>query len=1184
MDRARRAGTTALVTALVLISMGLPAGTRPAIAADAGWPVSTLVVSEVQTGGATASDEFVEIANQGPGPVDLVGLELVYATSSGSTVTRKASWGASFVLEAGRRVLVVNGAGTHASMGDLVYSGGFAATGGAVALRIIGGSVVDAVGWGDAVNAFVEGGAAVAPGAGASLERSPGGSLGNGVDTNDNALDWFVSFSPNPQGSAAPPVPGPTVTPGPTPTPTPTPTATPTTGPTPAPTATSTPSPAPTSTPTPTAAPTPSPTLSPIPTPTPAPSPTPTSTLSPSPTPTPEPIKVAAARALPDDSLATISGTLTTALGALESGRTAYIEDSTAGIALYLDAAVVAALPAGTTLVATGTLDSRFAQRTLRLAETDLVVVGAAGIPDARSIASGEAGEPFEGRRVSVQGTVIGGSDVLADGFAVSVDDGTGPLRIVVTPDALGDRALPDATVVVVAGSLGQRDSTGTGSAGYRLFVTRADDLVIQAPPPTPAPSPTPTPTLTPTPTPGPTASPGPTPLPTTSPAPTAPASPTPTPVSGIVTIAAARTQIVGTTVTVRGVVTAEPGRLGTPSLFAIADPSGGIVVKLPDGVSAPGRGAGLEIRGRLADPYGQLELRPATNGMSSTGGLGGIPAPTDVGAASLGEATEARLVRLTGTVVDKPTNTTSGDITFVVETAGGGQVRVMADASSAISTAALSKGATYRLTGLAGQRASRKGALDGYRLWLRDSADLQLVAGPSGSTTASPSPAFGAKASARPTAGASTDTRVISIAAALKVTARDVAIEGVVTAPAALLDATGRRIVVQDASGAIEILLAKDVTAPGVGTRIRAAGRVGTAYGAPRLRAEMLERLGTGSAPAPLRIRGSVSAAHTWRLVAVQGRIEDVRKLGDRWRAEVVVGSARVVLVGQPGARIPVDGVLEGHSVEVIGIVRPAYPSASDRRPTVLPRSRGDLTVAGGAAGDGSNGSGATGGGTGSSGAATGSTEGATEAGAAADARPAPDVPDADLADLESIVGATVRVGGLVLDARPDGFVLDDGTEHAPVVLRGEATDWIPLIEPGDAVNVVGRVERLDDGILGVVVTDPAAIVLGSDPAALGSAASPSAGPSRTGVAEAAGDRPRTAGLGDDLGVLPGAGAGVASLLGISLASVAVTLLRRRQARRLLAARVAARLSAIGSRGPSGGSDRPPDRAATGP
>ena len=143
--------------------------------------------------------------------------------------------------------------------------------------------------------------------------------------------------------------------------------------------------------------------------------------------------------------------------------------------------------------------------------------------------------------------------------------------------------------------------------------------------------------------------------------------------------------------------------------------------------------------------------------------------------------------------------------------------------------------------------------------------------------------------------------------------------------------------------------------------------------------------------------------------------------------------------------------------------------------------------------------------------------------------------VPDADLADLASIVGTSVRVGGLVLDVREDGFVLDDGTEHAPVALRDEAADWIPLIEPGDAINVIGRVERLDDGALGVVVTDPASIVLGSDPAATGVAGLPPASPAGKEQPDGTSNGLRSAAFGDDLGSLPGAGAGVASLLGIS-------------------------------------------------
>ena len=134
------------------------------------------------------------------GPVDLAGLEVVYATSSGSTVTRKGTWSVVTVLDPGKRVLLANAAGAYAALADTTYSGGFAATGGSIALRVVGGAVIDSVGWGDATNDLVEGSPAPAPAAGSSLERAPGGVLGNGWDTNDGAVDWFVQTVPSPQG------------------------------------------------------------------------------------------------------------------------------------------------------------------------------------------------------------------------------------------------------------------------------------------------------------------------------------------------------------------------------------------------------------------------------------------------------------------------------------------------------------------------------------------------------------------------------------------------------------------------------------------------------------------------------------------------------------------------------------------------------------------------------------------------------------------------------------------------------------------------------------------------------------------------------------------------------------------------------------------------------------------------
>jgi hypothetical protein len=180
---------------------------------------------------------------------------------------------------------------------------------------------------------------------------------------------------------------------------------------------------------------------------------------------------------------------------------------------------------------------------------------------------------------------------------------------------------------------------------------------------------------------------------------------------------------------------------------------------------------------------------------------------------------------------------------------------------------------------------------------------------------------------------------------------------------------------------------------------------------------------------------------------------------------------------------------------------------------------------------------------------------------------------PDADLADLGTLVGTVVRVGGLVVDLAPDGFVLDDGTATGRIVLAGQAAEWLDLVEPADAINVTGRVTARPDGEPAVVVDDPAAITLGS--------ALDEAGPSATPAGPAASaDVPSAvlAGLGDGPVGLPGMGAGLAGLVGVSVVSLAVTALRRRHARHLLAIRVAARLAALGARSPSGrpAQDRP--------
>jgi hypothetical protein len=76
-----------------------------------------------------------------------------------------------------------------------IPSGGLAAAGGAVALRTAAGQIVDSVAYEvlTAANTFTEHAPAPNPPAGASIGRTSGG-----FDTNSNAFDFKISFTPTP--------------------------------------------------------------------------------------------------------------------------------------------------------------------------------------------------------------------------------------------------------------------------------------------------------------------------------------------------------------------------------------------------------------------------------------------------------------------------------------------------------------------------------------------------------------------------------------------------------------------------------------------------------------------------------------------------------------------------------------------------------------------------------------------------------------------------------------------------------------------------------------------------------------------------------------------------------------------------------------------------------------------------
>ena len=788
-------------------------------------------------------------------------------------------------------------------------------------------------------------------------------------------------------------------------------------------------------------------------------------------------------------------------------------------------------------MTASGVLGSYFGLRTLNTSAGDVIVIGTASVPVSVLVTTGSAGESLEGLRLSVSGVVTEAPSMLSDGLGVTVDDGSGPIRTVISSAAQAGATIATGDLLTVTGPLGQRDSSGTGSAGYRVHATEPGEAIVSAPAsPSPSSAPasaSPHPSIAP----GPSATPAPTPI----------TSPSPTPVIVPVSIGDARRQPIGTTVVVTGVVTAEAGRLGSAALIAIQDRTAGMVVHLPNGVAAPSRGATVEVRGRLADPYGQIEIRPTSADIRLLG-TSPLPLAAIVDSTSLGESSEGRLVATTGVLQARPSRATSGDLSLELR-GPAGPIKVVADSSSGLTQGSFVVGATYEVSGVAGQRASHKGAADGYRIWLRDPGDVRRQASPIATQRPSSSPASS-------TAPQSTT----SIAAVIRAGKGTWTVEGIVTIAPDLLDASGRRIVIEDRTAGLEILVATDASVPSVGSRIRVVGAIGRAWDAPRLKATRIDVLGTGQRPVPVAIGRPPTAALEWRLARVAGTVAELHKLGDRWRAELAIGSQRVVVSGLAGARIPVTTLAVGRRVTVVGLVRRPYPGATDRRWSVVPRNQADLMVSGGSGGD-------TGSGGGAIKHAGPSPHVAGQAGAVA-------ALDIDLVGLGQHLGRSVRVGGLVASIVGDGFMLDDGTAVGRIRLAGSAAEYVALLEPGDAVNATGRVAADGAGHV-LVVDDAGGLVRAGDPdegggaaatvsepgppAAAGEAGPPIPGPSAATGSMLAG------GLLD--GALPGA-AGVLGLVLASAVSVAVTALRRYRTRRLEARRMASRLATFAGAG----------------
>jgi len=259
-----------------------------------------VVISEVQIAGTTSTDEFVELYNPTGSDVDLSNWQLTRKTQSGTQTILVSTL--SGTIKSHGFYLATSSTYDGSTSADVLYSTDETISSNNTVLLYsdAGLTLIDKVGFGTAVDKEVA--TETNPETGTSRERRANSSstiasmstgadmlLGNPEDTDNNADDFLLRNTPEPQNSFSPvePVAIPTATPTPTQEPTSTPTSQPTPTPTTEPTDTPTPTPTsePTSTPTPTGEPTNTPTVTP--TPTLIPTNTPVPTITPTITPTP---------------------------------------------------------------------------------------------------------------------------------------------------------------------------------------------------------------------------------------------------------------------------------------------------------------------------------------------------------------------------------------------------------------------------------------------------------------------------------------------------------------------------------------------------------------------------------------------------------------------------------------------------------------------------------------------------------------------------------------------------------------------------------------------------------------------------------------------------------------------------------------------------------------------------------
>ncbi len=169
-------------------------------AADRVQVSPNIVISQFQTAGGTANDEFIELHNMSSSSFDLNGYRVVYRSATGTNDVQFVNWTTSTIIPAGGYYLITSTFYDDSVTGDISYnpttcSCSMSATGGGLAIRngaANSGIIIDSVGYGTATNIFKETTVTSAPPANAGQAR-----LNNGCQDTDNNSNDFLTLNPS---------------------------------------------------------------------------------------------------------------------------------------------------------------------------------------------------------------------------------------------------------------------------------------------------------------------------------------------------------------------------------------------------------------------------------------------------------------------------------------------------------------------------------------------------------------------------------------------------------------------------------------------------------------------------------------------------------------------------------------------------------------------------------------------------------------------------------------------------------------------------------------------------------------------------------------------------------------------------------------------------------------------------